>query len=113
MVAVRVEGMMKLLLLVVVIGSQTNRCLAAGETATSIRRDITESICTSGFFQQVSVHLRYCRNDGFSACSKYRHHTYTMSQLPRGHAVRRGKLALIELTYGGLAINTILFKVSV
>ena len=63
--------MIKLLLLIVVIVSQTSTCLAAGErTATTIRRDITESICRLNFMQQFGVYLDYCKSDGFNFCGQ-------------------------------------------
>ena len=74
-VAVWAEGMIKLFLLILVIVSQTSRCLATGQTATTIRRDIIESICGFSSFQVVLAYLRYCANDGFKFCSEYAHTT--------------------------------------
>ena len=74
-VAVRAEGMIKLFLLILVIVSQTSRCLATGQTATTqmIRRDIIESICGFSFRELIMAYQRYCENDGFEFCSEYMH----------------------------------------
>ena len=73
MVAVRAEGMIKLFLLILVIVSQTRRCLATGQTEMTIRRDIIESICGFTLYDLISAYIRYCENDGFKFCSEYMH----------------------------------------